>query len=119
MGVSAFFTFLLIAANTVINVSVNNNNNNNNDNNININNFMEMGPGKRELLEPSLSFQTLFDLLQSANQQTLERVETILQDEPDCEDIVLCDLLSLINNQYLLEIFSSWRPFTRCNNSLR
>ena len=31
-SVSAFFTFMLIAANTVVNVSVNNNNNNNNNN---------------------------------------------------------------------------------------
>ena len=32
VAVSAFFTFMLIAANTVVNVSVNNNNNNNNNN---------------------------------------------------------------------------------------
>ena len=32
VSVSAFFTFMLIAANTVVNVSVNNNNNNNNNN---------------------------------------------------------------------------------------
>merc|ERR1712013_20271 len=37
-SISAFFSFLLITINTVLNVSTNNNNNNNNDNNNNNNN---------------------------------------------------------------------------------
>merc|ERR1712183_1180239 len=94
-SVSAFFSFLLIAVNTVVNVSTNNNNNNNNnnDNNLNVNNFMLMPPRKREFSSPT---SPILSLIQSTNSLALSKLNMLLQSQPNCSTIVKCDLLALV-----------------------
>jgi hypothetical protein len=105
-SVSAFFSFLLIAVNTVVNVSTNNNNNNNNDNNNNNNNnnndnninsnmFMLMPPRKREY--PSYT-SPIWSIIQSTNTLALSKLNSILQSQPNCLTIVKCDLLALLTS---------------------
>ena len=48
---------------------------------------MEMGP-ERRFSEPSP-----LEIIQAANNLTLQKLQELLQIEPDCSDIVKCDLL--------------------------
>merc|ERR1719483_1175471 len=81
-SVSSFFSFVLIAVNTVMNVSTNNN--------INSNMFMAVTP--RQLSSYML------DTFQKANTKVLDRIQNIVRVEPGCGKIVKCDLLSLVKS---------------------
>merc|ERR1711892_1384976 len=104
---SAFFSFLLITVNTVINVSTNNNNNNNNnnDNNINSNMFMLMPPRKREF--PSTT-STILSIIQSTNMLALSKLNRMLKSQPDCLTIVKCDMLAMVASANPPPSLSSW-----------
>merc|ERR1712013_850671 len=103
-SISAFFSFLLITINTVLNVSTNNNNNNNNDNNnnnnLNVNNFMM----SRKRRYPS----SILTSIQSVNNLALSKVTQVVESEPDCMKIVKCDLVSMVVSANPPPTITSW-----------
>ena len=123
-SISAFFSFLLITINTVLNVSTNNNNNNindnnnnnnnnNNDNNLNVNNFMM----SRKRRYPS----SILSSIQSVNNLALSKLTQVVESEPDCMKIVKCDLVSMVVSANPPPTITSWAAgFTPegCDDSL-